>query len=345
MIPLAVVMVPRWYGIVWVDTYEHKIVNIDEMPYDRVIDYLRTNTIPPHACSKWKEIIAPWHEEFPQVSIEITDIIGKIDDVFLEISGGLKDAAMMQAYDSVKKGFKEDIHVIQGIRAIEDLNEIINILGERLREWYGYYYPEVFDDNTGLDSDLITAIAKNPRRDKIAAILDVPESKLGAEYSAEVLDVIKALARAIIDIKKTRDYIENMVENKVSEIAPTLTASVGPKITALLIASANGLDSLANMASSKIQVLGAEKALFRHMKYGKKPPKHGIIFQHPWIHGAKKSLRGKIARVVASKIAIAARIDAFSTDRSQEEIKKFAFELKRRVDTILSNKETCKTYK
>jgi nucleolar protein 56 len=98
----------------------------------------------------------------------------------------------------------------------------------------------------------------------------------------------------------------------MKEIAPNLESIAGATIGARLIAKSGGLKELANLPASTIQVLGAEKALFKHLKYGTKPPKHGILFQHPLVHSAPKWQRGKIARLLANKISIAARADYFS---------------------------------
>ena len=103
----------------------------------------------------------------------------------------------------------------------------------------------------------------------------------------------------------------NYISDLMNNIAPNLSAIAGPTIGARLIAKSGGLMKLAKLPSSTIQVLGAEKALFRSLKSGSRPPKHGIIFQHDKVHSSPKWQRGKIARSLASKIAIAARIDVF----------------------------------
>ena len=107
----------------------------------------------------------------------------------------------------------------------------------------------------------------------------------------------------------------------MKEEAPNVSSLTGPILGARLIALAGGLENLAKMPSSTIQVLGAEKALFRSLTTGARPPKHGVLFQHALVHGAKRSLRGKISRVLAGKIAIAARIDAFSGGYSGDQLK------------------------
>ncbi len=98
----------------------------------------------------------------------------------------------------------------------------------------------------------------------------------------------------------------------MKEVAPNITALVGPLLGARLLSLAGGLDELARLPASTIQVLGAEKALFRALRTGGKPPKHGVIFQYPDIHRSPRWQRGKIARALAAKLAIAAKVDAFT---------------------------------
>ena len=97
----------------------------------------------------------------------------------------------------------------------------------------------------------------------------------------------------------------------MEEMAPNIRAVAGALLGARMISLAGGLQNLAMRPASTIQVLGAEKALFRSLKTGARPPKHGLIFQHTLLHDAKRWQRGKIARVIAGKLAIAARADAF----------------------------------
>jgi len=108
------------------------------------------------------------------------------------------------------------------------------------------------------------------------------------------------------------ESIEKQIDEDMSQIAPNITKIIGPLIGARLISHAGGLQRLALMPSSTIQILGAEKALFRYKKEGGKPPKHGVIFQHPKINKAPRNYRGKIARIYATKLAIAVKADFFT---------------------------------
>jgi nucleolar protein 56 len=142
---------------------------------------------------------------------------------------------------------------------------------------------------------------------------------------------IQPLINAYSTINKEIKSIENQIEKDMIKLAPNITNIIGPHIGARLISHSAGIISLATMPSSTVQILGAEKALFRFKKEGGRPPKHGVIFQHPLINKASKDKRGKIARTFASKIAIAAKADAFTKRDISIELKK---DLNKRIKEI-----------
>lgn len=123
---------------------------------------------------------------------------------------------------------------------------------------------------------------------------------------------IKPLENVFYTINKEMKIIEKQIDKDMIRIAPNISKITGPLIGARLISIAGGLERLAMLPASTIQILGAEKALFRYKKEGGKPPKHGVIFQHSYINKANRSHRGKIARVFATKISTAAKADAFT---------------------------------
>lgn len=125
----------------------------------------------------------------------------------------------------------------------------------------------------------------------------------------------------MIGLYGLRQELETYLEKTMEEVAPNTKALVGPLVGARLIAFAGGLTNLARKPASTIQVLGAEKALFRSLKTGARPPKHGLIFQDTLLHDAKRWQRGKIARALAGKLAIAARADAFGGRHISDELK------------------------
>ncbi|WP_297507794.1 C/D box methylation guide ribonucleoprotein complex aNOP56 subunit [Thermococcus sp.] len=238
-----------------------------------------------------------------------------------------------------------DKMIIQAIEALDDIDKVINLLVSRLREWYGLHFPEL-DEILPKHQQYVAFVKEiGPRENitrekleelgfpggKIEKILKASEKSMGAPLGKFDSEIIMKLASEISDLYKLREQIEDYLEMAMDEVAPNLKALVGAKLAARLLSLAGGLKELAMMPASTIQVLGAEKALFRHLRTGAKPPKHGVIFQYPAINRSPWWQRGKIARALAGKLAIAARVDYFSGEYIGEELKK---ELEQRIEEI-----------
>ena len=148
-------------------------------------------------------------------------------------------------------------------------------------------------------------------KNKSKMIAEVAAASMGADIIEDDLAQIQYMCTGVLDLYRLRQNLENYVEDVMDEVAPNTKAVAGSLLGGRLIALAGGLMNLAKLPASTMQILGAEKALFRSLKTKAAPPKHGIIFQHPLIHDAKRWQRGKIARALAGKITIAARVDAF----------------------------------
>jgi nucleolar protein 56 len=168
-------------------------------------------------------------------------------------------------------------------------------------------------------------------KNKTEQISRIAESSMGADMVETDLAQIQALSRTILEMYKVRESIETYLDKTMGEVAPNTKAIVGALLGARLIAIGGGLESLSKRPASTMQVLGAEKALFRSIKTGARPPKHGLIFQHTLIHDAQRWQRGKIARAVAGKLAIAVRIDAFHGNYVGDKLK---MALDKRIDEI-----------
>ena len=204
----------------------------------------------------------------------------------------------------------KDESIVQAVGAIDDLNKGINLLGERTTDWLILYFPNY--DFKKRAEELIKIVAEK-KWDELEESQSITESdKL----------ILENFTGSLYALYKSREKLENYVEKSILEIAPNLTHLVGPIIGARLISYANGMKRMATLPSSTIQLLGAEKAFFRHLKENTKIPKHGIIFQSPLIHRAPYWQRGKIARTFASKIAIAARADYYSDNFIAKDLEK-----------------------
>lgn len=230
---------------------------------------------------------------------------------------------------------KRDLMVIQAIQTINDLDKTLNLFSGRAREWYSLHFPEL-DKNIEKHETFARLVAnlgkrENFTREKIGKgglpeakgerIYNFTKTSMGADLRDNDIDQIRAMCKIIIDLFKARQMLEDYLDTTMNEVAPNTRTLVGSLLGARLIALAGGLNNIARMPSSTIQVLGAEKALFRALRTGTKSPKHGIIFQHTLIHEAKTWQRGKIARALAGKLAIAARTDAFGDRHLGEELK------------------------
>ncbi len=238
-----------------------------------------------------------------------------------------------------------DKMIIQAIEALDDIDKVVNLLVSRLREWYGLHFPEL-DEILPKHEQYVTFVASVGAKEnatgerlkslglpdaKVEKILKAAEKSMGAPLGKFDEEIIIKLAGEISDLYRLRRGIEDYLETAMDEVAPNLKALVGAKLAARLMSLAGGLRELAIMPASTIQVLGAEKALFRHLRSGAKPPKHGVIFQYPAINRSPWWQRGKIARALAGKLAIAARVDYFSGEYIAEELKQ---ELEQRIQEI-----------
>jgi len=240
---------------------------------------------------------------------------------------------------------KRDLFAAQGVRAIDDIDKTINLFMARLREWYSLHFPEL-DDLVREHRDYATLVYEIGLREdytkdkllklgfsegKASRIIEAAKKSMGADITEFDIKPIQTLAGIILQLYRLRADIAQYIEEVMKEVAPNITALVGPLLGARLISLAGGLDELARLPASTIQVLGAEKALFRALRTGGKPPKHGVIFQYPEIHRAPRWQRGKIARALAGKLAIAARVDAFTGEYIGDQLKEA---LKKRIEEI-----------
>jgi nucleolar protein 56 len=224
---------------------------------------------------------------------------------------------------------KRDLIIAQAIQTLDDLDRTVNLFMGRLREWYGIHFPELdrliekhetyarLVMNLGYRDDFsFEALEKEAiPKEKAENTAKMAEKSMGADMAEQDLTEIKALSKNVLELYELRKTMENYVDKTMEEVAPNTRAVAGALLGARLIAVAGSLQNLAMKPASTIQVLGAEKALFRSLKTGARPPKHGLIFQHALLHDAKRWQRGKIARVLAGKLAIAARADAFGGGR------------------------------
>jgi len=224
--------------------------------------------------------------------------------------GLYREATIALAKEAVRASVGPDVHLGQAVRAYDDLLSTNNLLSERLHEWYGFHFPELA---VVLEGDsYVRAVADHGARSNVLAALSLSMDSIGSDIAEVDLASVRALASSIRGTLEARAGLEKYIDSRMKEVAPNVGAIAGPVIGARLIMQAGSLGRLASLPSGTVQLLGAEKAMFRHLKDGSRPPKHGILFQHPWVHSAPTWQRGAIARALAAKICLAARADAYS---------------------------------
>ena len=244
-----------------------------------------------------------------------------LNEIFKEIGFEKSEEDIIEYYERLaieqikQSSQEEDKLLIQAINSVDDIDESISKLVERIRDWYTIYFPEM--DTIGNNETYIKLIALSENREDIMENFkdqfseDIDYSS-GADIEEDDLKMLKSFAESIYSLQKSRKELETYIDSKMEAIAPNLRDLLGATLGAKLIAHIGSIKRLATYPASVIQIMGAEKAIFRHLKTGERPPKHGLIFQHPSVRGAKWWNRGKIARNLALKITLAVRKDVFS---------------------------------
>ena len=280
-------------------------------------------------------------ESLPKMAIELGYV-----DTEMELKNIAREVSILSSKTGIREAAgRRDLLLIQATHAIDELDVALNIFSTRVREWFGYHFPELSNLVEKHDTllRLVTQLGdkKNFTFENLQG-LDIPESRsrliaetvnssMGAEIGEADLQMIQDFSKSILELYRVRRKMDGYIEDLMKDIAPNVQSLAGSSLGARLISLAGGITNLSRMPASTIQVLGAEKALFRSIKTGSTPPKHGVIFQHQDLHQAQRWQRGKIARAISGKIAIAARIDAFKGEFMGDKLKA---ELEARVNEI-----------
>jgi nucleolar protein 58 len=218
---------------------------------------------------------------------------------------------------------KVDTMIIQAVSLIEDLDKELNNFMMRLREWYGWHFPElarIVTDNLvyaktvkaigmkhkAAETDLDEIVPEEIRE----KVKEAAEISMGTEITETDEQFITNLAVQIIELAAYRETLNEYLKNRMQAIAPNLTTMVGELVGAKLIAHAGSLINLAKYPASTIQILGAEKALFRAMKTKHNTPKYGLIYQASLVGQSHVKVKGKISRALAAKCSVCIRVDA-----------------------------------
>lgn len=231
-----------------------------------------------------------------------------------ELNELINEITILKTKKDISSLEKRDKLLIQTISAINDLDKILNTMIERLREWYGLHYPEL---NVSDHERFLKNLVEFGHRSNFSNFKD----SMGMELKEEDVKTIQNYAGDLKSLYDLRKNLERYLGNLVLEEIPNLSALLGNLLAARMLALAGSLENFAKMPSSTIQLLGAEKSLFRYLKgQQQRVPKFGIIYTHPDIASAKKEFQGKVARLLSAKLTLAARADFYSKHNMSKEL-------------------------
>lgn len=221
----------------------------------------------------------------------------------------IREVSLLVTKEKIRNSVKDDLLIIQTGSGLEELDKAINLLSTRLREGYEFYNPE-FSRAVQDHESFINLILTKTKKELLKEINET--NSMGAELKKKDLDAIMDLAKnikSLFELKKTQiEYLDSLMKKE----CPNITEITGTTIGAKLISLAGSLERLSKFPASTIQLLGAEKALFRHLKNrNNRSPKFGILHEHEMVNSVSYRNKGKMARALGDKISIAAKVDFF----------------------------------
>ncbi len=209
----------------------------------------------------------------------------------------------------IRTSVNNDNLIVQAVNSIEEIDKAANMLVKRLREWYELYLPE-FSQYVANHEKFVELILKKSKKELMEEI------KIKGSMGADI-DISAALnlAKEINNMYELRKKQEEYLDKLMKETCTNVQALAGTTVGAKLLEKSGSLKRLAEFPASTVQLLGAEKALFRHMKTGARPPRFGYLHEHPLVQKVKEKDKGKVARALADKISLAAKVDLFNGEK------------------------------
>jgi len=265
----------------------------------------------------------------------------------------LREKMIGAAKEGIKQAYaSEEYALMQAINAYLELDRSYNLAYERLSEWYGLYFPEIKLHSAKMLANLALVLNSKASIDKNAILSLVHESaqveslyakassSMGREMNDDEKEAIIKYAQLLLSMDKALSSLNAYIKVASTRLMPNTTFLTDEKIAAELLSKAGSLERLAIMPSSTVQLLGAEKALFKHIKFGSKPPKYGVLFKLSEVGTAKREMRGRIARAYASKICIALKADVYTKNFIAEGLKSDLARSMERLKRASANRPT-----
>lgn len=313
-----------------------------------------------------KSLAASIKAKFPFLDCETGDTSEVVQDMLRgirlhatkllkQLRDGDLDTAQLglgHAYSRSKVKFsvkRDDNHIIQAIAILDQLDKAINTFSMRVREWYSWHFPELIKivsenhnyarvalfvkDKKSLSDESLHGLAALVDDDEAVAksIIEAARRSMGQDISETDMENVISFAQRVVSLVAYRKSLHSYLTSKMNVVAPNLATLIGEIVGARLISHAGSLTNLSKYPASTVQILGAEKALFRALKTKGNTPKYGLLYRSSFIGRAGPKNKGRISRFLANKCSIASRIDNFSETPST----RFGEVLKKQVEERL----------
>lgn len=235
----------------------------------------------------------------------------------------IRKKALDRTKEDLKQSADRDQYLVKAAKFLDQLNEDIKPDMERLRDWYSLHFPEL-EEELGDDEELIEILQRGVHRDELEPFQEMAENSTGSPMTEKDQEMLEKTVDLLSDKYKLREELEEYICETAKEEMPNLSKLLGPLLATKLVGIQGSLESLAKQPASTIQMLGAEKALFRYLHGEGTPPKHGVLFEHNFVNSLPEDTRGKMARFMANKAAMAARLDNYGDKDKGKELREEA---------------------
>ncbi len=215
-------------------------------------------------------------------------------------------------------GEDREKHIVRAVKMMDRLEASIAEKEEDFKEWYRLHFPELVEEIDNVEH-LVKILGRGVERSELDSFSGLAENSKGSALGEREKEMIESVVENLESDLELREELDDYVRESMSEEASNMTTLTGHILGAKLVALAGGLEELAKSPASTVQMLGAEKALFRYLRGKGTPPKHGVIFEHRFVNPLPESERGKMARFMANKVVMAARLDVYGDkDKGKE---------------------------
>ena len=234
-----------------------------------------------------------------------------------------KEDIVEEALESTREDLREvdrEKHLVKAVKMLEKVEASITEKEERFKDWYSLHFPELVEEVDDIEH-LVKILGSDVERSEIDSFEEMASNSTGADITEKDEEIIESVLDNLESDLRLRDELEAYIQDLTKEEMPNLSKLLGTFLAARMLALAGGLEEMAKMPASTVQMLGAEKALFRYLRGEGTPPKHGLLFEHESVRPLPSNERGKMARFTANKAVMAARLDNYGDKDKGEDLR------------------------